>query len=110
MAVERSLGPSGDPTDPYNIDPMDGSEVELEDPVAGATAGDVVEHDDGSATVVMGDEEGGGEEDLASVPFGDNLAEAMDEDDLTKLSSELCELFEADMMGRKDWEDAYVQG
>ena len=109
MAVERVFGPSGDPTDPYNIDPMEGSEVELEDPLAGASTGDVVEHDDGSATVVMEDEDGG-EADLASVPFPDNLAEAMSDEDLIELSSELVELFDADLQGRKEWEDAYVEG
>jgi hypothetical protein len=42
--------------------------------------------------------------------FGDNLAEFMDESDLTSLSSELLALVDADISARKDWVEAYVKG
>ena len=42
--------------------------------------------------------------------FGDNLAEFMDESELSALSSELLGLVDADINSRKDWVDAYVKG
>ena len=42
--------------------------------------------------------------------FGDNLAEHMDEADLTALASELIALVDADITSRKDWVEAYVKG
>jgi len=42
--------------------------------------------------------------------FDSNLAEYMDEKDLTMLSSELIGLVDADIASRKDWVDAYVKG
>ena len=42
--------------------------------------------------------------------FGANLAEKMDEGELSKLSGELIELVEADINSRKDWVDAFVKG
>jgi len=42
--------------------------------------------------------------------FGDNLAEFMDENELTSLSTELLALVDADISARKDWVEAYVKG
>ena len=42
--------------------------------------------------------------------FGDNLAEFMDESELSALSSELLGLVDADINSRKDGGDAYVKG
>lgn len=42
--------------------------------------------------------------------FGSNLAEEMDERDLTTLSSDLLGLVDADIGARKDWVEAYVKG
>ena len=51
--------------------------------------------------VMLGDEEG---------EFDENLAENMDEDALTLLASELIEEVEADINSRKDWAETYVRG
>lgn len=107
MAVERAFGPGGDPDDPYNLLTEDPVEVEVEDTDLAPPTGSVVEHDDGSATVVLEEEDEGAD---FSGPFDANLALALDKEQLADLSSSLGELFEADLAGRKDWEDAYVQG
>jgi hypothetical protein len=51
--------------------------------------------------VMLGDEDG---------EFDENLAEDMDEDELTLLASELIEEVEADINSRKDWAETYVRG
>lgn len=52
-----------------------------------------------------------GEEPAAEpVPFDANLAETMDERDLNRLSDELVDLFEQDVLSRKDWTRMYVEG
>jgi len=61
---------------------------------------------DGSAEIIMG--EAKDEEDESD--FESNLAEHIDEGMLHTLSSDLIELFEADMMSRKDWADTFVKG
>ena len=61
---------------------------------------------DGSAEILMG--EATDEKDESD--FEVNLAEHIDEGALHKLSSDLIELFEADMVSRKDWADTFVKG
>lgn len=51
--------------------------------------------------VMLGEEEG---------QFDENLAENMDEDALSLLASELIEEVEADINSRKDWAETYVRG
>jgi hypothetical protein len=51
--------------------------------------------------VMLGDEDG---------EFDENLAEDMDEDELSLLASELIEEVEADINSRKDWAETYVRG
>ena len=56
---------------------------------------------------------GEGEEDNLfeePIEFHANLAEHMEEDDLSELSSDLISLVEADINGRQDWVDTYIQG
>jgi hypothetical protein len=50
--------------------------------------------------------------DLESAPVGhyDNLADAVDENDLALLASDLVASFEADRESRRDWAEAYVNG
>lgn len=63
---------------------------------------------DGSVEVTLEAEgEEMGEEDNE---FDENLAEKMDEDELSLLASELIEEVEADINSRKDWADTYVKG
>ena len=67
---------------------------------------------------VMPDEDGGVTVDFGETPFEDdmepdhavNLAEEMDESDLSSLASELISDFKADLETRADWEKAYIQG
>ena len=42
--------------------------------------------------------------------FGANLAEFMDEGELSSLASELVELVDADINSRKDWTEMYIKG
>ena len=63
---------------------------------------------DGGAEIIMGEAEIEGESDESD--FEVNLAEHIDEGKLNELSSELIELFEADMVSRKDWADTFVKG
>jgi hypothetical protein len=61
---------------------------------------------DGGAEIIMGETE----DDKDESDFECNLAEHIDEGKLHSLSSELIELFEADMVARKDWADTFVKG
>ena len=61
---------------------MDGVEIDLMDIVAGGKSDD----------------------------FDANLAEEMDEGELQKLASDLVELVDSDISGRKDWVEMYVKG
>ena len=44
------------------------------------------------------------------VPFGENLADYMDEQDLGALASDLVGQFLGDKSSRKDWEESYIEG
>tara|TARA_R110000796_G_scaffold1789_3_gene7293 strand:+ start:841 stop:3309 length:2469 start_codon:yes stop_codon:yes gene_type:complete len=74
-------------------------EIEIVDP-------EMVTLDDGSVeiTLIPGDDES----DLMG--FDGNLAEAMDEGELTDLASEIIGLVEADVQSRQEWADTYVKG
>lgn len=112
--IEKPLLPAfppQDPDDPYGLlENADGAglggvDVEVPDEEPGS---EVIEHEDGSATVVLGEEEPA--KDFSSVPHDGNLIDVLDEDELSNLSSELVELYRADNLGRKDWIDAYTEG
>lgn len=74
------------------------------------------ENDDSDHLYVMGDDNvfRRVDEEEFSEPedyeWGDNLAERMDEGDLTYLGSELVRLYREDRMDRSDWEKAYKDG
>ncbi len=72
-------------------------EIDIVDP-------EMVTLDDGSVEITLMPDAELGE------GFGDNLAEFMDESDLTSLSSELLGLVDADISARKEWVEAYVKG
>ena len=72
-------------------------EIEIENP-------DRVTLADGSVEITLIPEPTKGED------FGDNLAEFMDEGELTALAGDLLALVDADINSRKDWVDAYVKG
>lgn len=60
--------------------------------------------------IILEGEEDDLDEDEDEDDFGKNLAEDMDEGELSKLSGELIDLVEADTNSRKDWVDAFVKG
>jgi hypothetical protein len=62
--------------------------------------------DDGSVEITI--IPGGDEDDLLG--FDANLAEAMDEGELTELASDLIGLVDADVEGRREWAETYVKG
>lgn len=62
---------------------------------------------DGSVEVNL---DGADSEDGGEAEFGDNLAEFLDEGELQKLSSDLVELVESDILARKEWADTFVKG
>jgi hypothetical protein len=78
---------------------------------------EVVEDDDPTATSVTGLEEldaieeaEDAVEEVDEGEFDRNLAEDMDEADLTSIAEELVTAFDEDLVSRKEWEDMYVKG
>ena len=69
---------------------------------AGMPDVEIILEDDGGATIQMPEEEDGA--------FEDNLAEVVDESELSHISSELMVLFDADKTSRGDWEQQYSKG
>ena len=65
---------------------------------------EIILEEDGSATVEIG------EEDAQNVDFYANLADVIDPDVLSLISSELGQIFEADKSSRQDWEQMYAKG
>ena len=63
---------------------------------------EIILEEDGSAVVEIGEDE--------EVGFYGNLAEVIDESDLSHISIELMAMFEADKAGRGDWEQMYSKG
>lgn len=77
---------------PTSTDGQDPVEFEIEGEDAGAPT---------DALVVL---------EIEDSSFGENLAEKMEDGDLSTIGSELLELFDADLMSRKDWERTYIKG
>ena len=96
MAIEKALSPS-----PIGIEEAaaaEALEIEIVNP-------DMVTLDDGSVEVTIipgGDTKKGG--------FNANIAEEMDEEELSKLADDVVDMVEADLNSRRDWADAYVKG
>lgn len=93
------------PDDPYNLlpeEPEPEEEIEIQE-----APSDVEVHEDGSATVMLGDSI----QDVV-LPDGhyENMVEALGEEEVRKISNELGELIESDIRGRADWEETYVSG
>jgi len=98
MAIDKSVyqAPTGIDQDPQNPE-TSALSIEIENP-------DSVTLDDGSMeiTITPGKE--------SDDEFNDNLAEEMDEGQLTELSGDLIGEFDADINSRKDWLTTYVDG
>jgi hypothetical protein len=66
----------------------------------------MIELEDGSVEISFGEEPDSA--DMA--PFDANLAEYLDDGQLTEISGDLCEAIEGDTSARRDWADSYVAG
>jgi len=96
MAIERSVYQA-----PTGLESEEEIEVNIVNP-------DIVTLDDGDVEVVLAPEEG--MEETMGAPFGANLAEYLEEGQLTEIASELIGYFEADTSSRKEWADSFVKG
>ena len=97
MAIEKALNPApmGMSLEDMSMEPA--IEIEIEDP-------ERVEIGVGGLEIIL---EPGKEDDG---DFNANLAESMEEDDLTELASDLISSFDDDISARKDWMQTYVDG
>lgn len=98
MAIEKGLYQA-----PMGIDDGEAPELEIE-----VVNPDMVTLDDGSVeiTIIPGQED---DED-SDIPFDANLAEYMNESEITSLASDLIADYDNDIASRKDWEQAYTDG
>lgn len=90
--------------------PMGETEVEIsqEDPITGEESEITVEFDEeGGATISIGEEEADEE---MNTKHRQNLAEFLDEDQLTQIGSEILEYFDSDVASREEWERTYSEG
>ena len=100
MAIERPMG-----QDPFNGLLQQQDEADLEIGIVNPEAVSIDTPDGG--VLIDFDPDGdmiGGEEHNA------NLADLIEDDDLTQIASELIGAFEADRDSRSDWEDTYING
>ena len=100
MAIERPMG-----QDPFNGLLQQQDEADLEIGIVNPEAVSIDTPDGG--VLIDFDPDGdmiGGEEHNA------NLADLIEDEDLTQIASELIGAFEADRDSRSDWEDTYING
>ena len=100
MAIDKALNPApmGLELDDEGLGGMEPAlEIEIEDP-------ERVTIDDGSMEIILEP----GEEDDGE--FSQNLAEVLDESQLTELAGDLIGDYEDDVNSRKDWVQTYVDG
>jgi hypothetical protein len=100
MAIEKGIYAA-----PQGIDRLmedEGSELEIE-----IVNPDMVTLDDGSMEITIIPEDSA---ELGVGQFDTNLAELLEESQLTELSNDLLGLVEADIAARKEWADAYAKG
>ena len=96
MSIEKSLN---------EIEPgLDELGIEIE--VLEAPEALVTDTDDGGVLIDFAP----GEEDAPGEDFGENIAELMEDEELSRLSSELMSLYHSDRNSRKDWEESYIKG
>jgi len=92
-------------SDLIDLDIQSGETVEIEDPTPDDADVAVEFNADGSAELNYFPDEAEEE-----VPFESNLAEFMDDGQLSGLAMELMGDFEEDRASRQEWEDTYVKG
>lgn len=95
MAIEKGLYAA-----PQGMEEQEAPELEIEivDP-------EMVRLDDGSVeiTIIPDNEQ-------SETDFDANLAEFMDDREMSSLAADLIEAYENDLQSRKDWEDTYTEG
>lgn len=74
------------------------------------TVADQRELEDGSVELLIDSPEEEALEKPALTEFDVNIAEHLEDGELTALSTELLGLVDADIQGRKDWTDTYIKG
>ena len=84
-----------------------GEEVQLEPDKGVNFEPDVELMEDGGAEINM---DPNAPIDTSNIPHDANLAEYIDENELSRFSSDLLAEFESDRDSRKDWEDTYIKG
>jgi len=84
-----------------------GEEVQLEPDRGVNFEPDVELMEDGGAEINMDPD---APIDTSNIPHDANLSEYIDENELSRFSSDLLAEFEADKDSRKDWEDTYIKG
>jgi hypothetical protein len=98
MAIEKGLyqTPEG-----LAVEEEAQMEIEIVNP-------DMVTMDDGSVEITLVPE--AGMEEAAGAPFDANLAEYLEDGQLTEIASELIDYVETDTSSRKEWADTFVKG
>tara|TARA_R110000744_G_scaffold44846_1_gene99928 strand:+ start:310 stop:2793 length:2484 start_codon:yes stop_codon:yes gene_type:complete len=104
MVVERKLGTENDPDiiesgSSIEIIPEQSRQEALEEALSIVVSGDDVMLDNEMA-----------EEEPVEEDFFANLAETLDEETLSKLSSDLCSSIKNDLESRSEWEKTYIDG
>jgi len=102
MAIEKGLNPAPMGIEEEILETGEMPEADLEIEIVNP---DMVTLDDGSVEVTIipgGDTEKGG--------FNANIAEEMEEDELSILADDLIDLVDSDFDSRKDWADTFVKG
>ena len=95
-------------SDLIDLEVEDGTEVEIEEPLAPDGMNDIAVElsDSGGAEINYFPDE----DPMGEVPFDTNLAEHLDDTDLGRLANDLIGEFEEDRASRSEWEEAYVKG
>ena len=98
MAIEKGLYQT-----PEGLAVEEEAEMEIE-----IVNPDMVTMDDGSVEITLVPETG--MEEAAGAPFDANLAEYLEDGQLTEIASELIDYVETDTSSRKEWADTFVKG
>ncbi len=91
MAIDKAVNPAPD------------VEVTVETESFSTPDIEIVLEEDGGAVVEIGDQED-------DVDFHANLADVIDQDELSRISVDLMAMFDADKSSRQDWEQTYSKG
>ena len=99
MAVDKGLYSAPMGIEEESLEQEENLEIEIVNP-------EMVTLDDGSVEVTIIPDADVGD----IIDFGDNIAEALDDNDLVALAEDLVGLVDADIGSRKDWADSFVKG